>query len=126
MAAARSQVRPRSVDMEIALAVVGQPGYAAARHRDQYLLPRELDDRKLRSGAERQHADQFDRAALLLPAADRHAHLDALPQPQAAPRHAADDRQQDQQPQDIVEHQPLRSNPVSARSGATTSATWMP
>src|SRR3546814_1539418 len=53
MAAARSQVRPRSVDMEIALAVVGQPGYAAARHRDQYLLPRELDDRKLRSGAER-------------------------------------------------------------------------
>src|SRR3546814_2410573 len=64
--------------------------------------------------------------ALLLPAADRHAHLDALPQPQAAPRHAADDRQQDQQPQDIVEHQPLRSNPVSARSGATTSATWMP
>src|SRR3546814_12783886 len=85
MAAARSQVRPRSVDMEIALAVVGQPGYAAARHRDQYLLPRELDDRKLRTRAERQHADQYDRAALLLPAAARPAPLAALPQPQAAP-----------------------------------------
>src|SRR3546814_20869269 len=110
MAAALSQVRPRSVDMEIALAVVGQPGYAAARHRDQYLLPRELDDRNLRSGAERQHADQLDRAALPVATADRYAHLDAVPQPQAASRPAHVHRTHDPTPQDILEHPPPHTN----------------
>src|SRR3546814_5739414 len=88
--------------------------------------PREFDHRELRPRAERQHVDHLDRARLGRAADERHAHLNALPQPQAAPRHAADERQQDEKAADIFEHQPLRSKPSTPRAGAPTSATCMP